>query len=234
MVVSKDTHDTIPTEHLLEVLGPAVLASIRDPFGIFSSDFRILWANKALAAIHQYQPEDAIGKICYQAFSKGEKPCKDCPMLPVYKTGRTHIMEKWHDFPDGVRRFGEVRSYPIRGKNREIVAIVMIIIETTEKKQQLEEQKKYAHFLAGKLKENNPREHQIEHPGAGACVKIKLSKRETEILRLLAEGFTNPQISQMLAVSTNTIKSYVNQIFNKLGVSDRTQAAVLAVRNKII
>ena len=44
--------DTLPVDHLLATLGPAVLKSIRDPFGIFSPDFRIIWANKAMAKIH--------------------------------------------------------------------------------------------------------------------------------------------------------------------------------------
>jgi DNA-binding NarL/FixJ family response regulator len=56
-----------------------------------------------------------------------------------------------------------------------------------------------------------------------------LSPRETEVLRLMARGFTNQQISRGLFISVSTVKKHVRSIIAKLGVSDRTQAAVKAV-----
>jgi DNA-binding NarL/FixJ family response regulator len=55
-----------------------------------------------------------------------------------------------------------------------------------------------------------------------------LTKRELEVLRLLAQGLTNQEIAQSLVVSTLTVKTHVQRIIGKLGVSDRTQAAVRA------
>lgn len=55
-----------------------------------------------------------------------------------------------------------------------------------------------------------------------------LSAREEEVLRLIAAGTTNRQIAQNLHVSLSTVKTYVERIIRKLGVSDRTQAAVKA------
>jgi DNA-binding NarL/FixJ family response regulator len=60
-------------------------------------------------------------------------------------------------------------------------------------------------------------------------VSEPLTDRETEILRLLAQGQTNPQIARELVVSPGTIKNHVRHIIAKLGVSDRTQAAVRAM-----
>ena len=57
-----------------------------------------------------------------------------------------------------------------------------------------------------------------------------LGDREKEILRLLARGYTNPEIAQRLFLSEGTVRNYVSSIFSKLGVTDRTQAAVLALR----
>ena len=51
---------------------------------------------------------------------------------------------------------------------------------------------------------------------------------------MIVEGKSNPEIASNLYLSTNTIKSHVNGIFNKLGVSDRVQAAVFAVRNQLV
>jgi NarL family two-component system response regulator LiaR len=56
-----------------------------------------------------------------------------------------------------------------------------------------------------------------------------ITPREAEVLKLLAQGRTNPQIAQDLAVSRGTVKIHVQNIISKLGVSDRTQAAVRAI-----
>ena len=62
----------------------------------------------------------------------------------------------------------------------------------------------------------------------------KLTKREVQVLRLVAGGSTNTAISEILAISPHTVKSHIIHIFNKLNVNDRTQAAVWATRHKIL
>ncbi|EKV02696.1 response regulator containing a CheY-like receiver domain and an HTH DNA-binding domain [Leptolyngbya sp. PCC 7375] len=57
-----------------------------------------------------------------------------------------------------------------------------------------------------------------------------LSTRELEVLKLIVEGYSNPEIGEKLFLSTNTVKTYVKGIMNKLVVNDRVQAAVLALR----
>ncbi|MDP9352813.1 MAG: response regulator transcription factor [Chloroflexota bacterium] len=61
------------------------------------------------------------------------------------------------------------------------------------------------------------------------CSVEPLTPREVEVLRLVAEGLTNREIGQTLGLSAATIKVHVQHIIAKLGVSDRTQAAVRAV-----
>jgi DNA-binding NarL/FixJ family response regulator len=56
-----------------------------------------------------------------------------------------------------------------------------------------------------------------------------LTPREVEVLRLLSQGQTNPQIAENLLYSVSTVKAHVRSILSKLGVSDRTQAAVKAI-----
>ena len=58
--------------------------------------------------------------------------------------------------------------------------------------------------------------------------KIKLTPRENDVLELITFGKTNPQISELLGISTNTVTGYVKQIYLKLGVSDRVSAALRA------
>ena len=63
---------------------------------------------------------------------------------------------------------------------------------------------------------------------------IDLTKRELQVLRLMAQGLTNINISGILSISPHTVKTHVIRIFNKLGVSDRTLAATLATRLNLI
>ena len=58
---------------------------------------------------------------------------------------------------------------------------------------------------------------------------VQLSPREREVLQLLAQGLTNREIARALTVSASTVKIHVEHILAKLGVSDRTQAAVRAI-----
>jgi len=64
-------------------------------------------------------------------------------------------------------------------------------------------------------------------PDAGA----QLTDREREVLRLLADGRSNKEIARSLVVSERTVKGHVSNILGKLGLQDRTQAALFAVRN---
>ena len=61
-----------------------------------------------------------------------------------------------------------------------------------------------------------------------------LTKRELQVLKLVAQGLTNPEISEQLFISPHTVKSHVVHIYKKLGVNDRAQAAVFASRYKLI
>jgi DNA-binding NarL/FixJ family response regulator len=66
-------------------------------------------------------------------------------------------------------------------------------------------------------------------PSAGGHGSDELTNRELEVVRLVADGLTNAEIAAALFISTGTVKVHVERIIDKLGVSDRTQAAVRAV-----
>ena len=61
-----------------------------------------------------------------------------------------------------------------------------------------------------------------------------LSPRESEVLRLIAEGRDNPEIARALIISQSTVKRHVEAILMKLGVDNRVQAAVVAVRRQLV
>ncbi len=62
-------------------------------------------------------------------------------------------------------------------------------------------------------------------------VTSKLTEREIDILRLIANGLSNADISERLFLSEGTVRNHVSAILAKLGVSDRTQAAVIAIQH---
>ncbi|MBD1938953.1 response regulator transcription factor [Microcoleus sp. FACHB-68] len=62
----------------------------------------------------------------------------------------------------------------------------------------------------------------------------QLSQRELEVLKLMVEGLSNPEIAAHLYLSPNTVKTHVRGIMNKLAVDDRVQAAVVALRAGIV
>lgn len=61
-----------------------------------------------------------------------------------------------------------------------------------------------------------------------------LTKRELEVLKLMAVGSYNKEIGEKLNISERTVKNHISSIFKKIDVSDRTQAAIFAIRNNLI
>lgn len=68
-------------------------------------------------------------------------------------------------------------------------------------------------------------------PGAAA---EELTEREVEVLRRIAEGLSNKEIGDQLGISESTVKTHVNHLLGKLGVTDRTKALVLALKRGLV
>ena len=83
--------------------------------------------------------------------------------------------------------------------------------------------------LAPLLKERLENINQLN-----SSVDKPLTKREIEVLKLVTEGLFNKEIAFKLSISEKTVKNHVSNIFKKISVSDRTQAAVYAIKKNIV
>lgn len=70
--------------------------------------------------------------------------------------------------------------------------------------------------------------------GGSTRMPIDITAREHDVLRLVVEGLPNKQIAQRLGIGEKTVKTHVSRVLAKLGVADRTQAAVLAIREGLV
>lgn len=114
------------------------------------------------------------------------------------------------------------QGYILKDANQE--DLVKAIIETAAGRTPVDP------AIAGKLF------NRVAHhpPDRDTTLMDKLSPRERELLSLLAKGFTNTEIAARLFLSEGTVRNYLSSVFNKLGVTDRTQAAILAIQHGLV
>jgi two-component system, NarL family, response regulator LiaR len=104
--------------------------------------------------------------------------------------------------------------------------LIKVIIDTVKGRSHIDPQ------VAGKVLRHVA--HQPAQVLPDRNLISQLGDREREVLRLLATGLSNAEIAQTLFLSVGTVKNYVSVILSKLGVADRTQAAILAMRAGLV
>ena len=131
------------------------------------------------------------------------------------------LFSDWENpsFLDRMKKAGAVGLIPK-------TASLETIVELTQKAIQGEQlwQRKDSRKLSGAM----------AAPRLDSKIQFPLTQREFEVLRAIAKGQTNKRVAETLGISYETVKEHVGHILIKLNVSDRTQAALLAVRHGLI
>ncbi|MEM5787614.1 MAG: LuxR C-terminal-related transcriptional regulator [Syntrophobacteraceae bacterium] len=196
---------------------------------VIDRDYRIVWHNRVPGESRN------TGQFCYAFYQKRDTPCMRCPVAVVFDSGKECILERkrYERLPNGRSRWGEIRAYPVSSCGGSIDYCITIGFDITEKRLEREKQQKHIENLERKLKtlaEISSGKMAAGHEG----IHIRLTKRQSEVLKLMGQGLSNAEISKILSLSPHTIKSHVMNLFNKLGVNDRTEASALAVRLRLI
>lgn len=76
--------------------------------------------------------------------------------------------------------------------------------------------------------------HAVRPANASAHPEVKLTDREVDVLRLIAKGYRAPEVAPLLGITASTVSSYVRDIYRKLGISSRAEAAMEAARRGLV
>ncbi len=162
--------------------------------------------------------------------------CQKCGYLTcmAFAAGVTRGRVMADKCPCLISPISENAVYPVFDKMGKVVNSVSLRFNTSGLKKQIQEQHEQILFLEASLRANNQNENQADSPMGLGKSDSGLTNREIEVLAHIAQGYTNNEISGILFISPHTVKSHMINIFNKLNVNDRTQAAVLATQKGII
>ena len=212
---------------LSSLLPEAILDSVDQMVVVVDRRFRIVWINRAAQTCSILnRHERIIGRRCYRILAGKTSPCeKDCPVKPVFETGRPYSVEKKAVADHGGHQWFEARAYPIFDRNGRVAYSARLSFDITRLKNGSAKAPCELEIIDRALNLKD---------GSRYPVRNTLTAREMEVISLLAQGMTNPQIADTLDISPHTAKRHVMNIFNKLGVNDRTQAAVWAARENLI
>lgn len=134
--------------------------------------------------------------------------------------------------PHMVKPMEEKATFPVCDRNGNVVETVSIDIDSDHLYQQINLHEAKIQELQLRLV-SYEKDRNATIDAANSALPAPLTKREIEVLRLIALGATNREISAELQISQHTAKSHVVNIFSKIGVNDRAQASAWGAMNGV-
>jgi DNA-binding CsgD family transcriptional regulator/ArsR family metal-binding transcriptional regulator len=162
--------------------------------------------------------------------------CRECGYLTCMAFAAAIMKGKaaTDECPGLALPISENAVYPVFDDTGNLVNSVSLQINTSRLKNQIQAQHEQILKLEAALRTDPQNKKAMDASRPSEKTDFGLTNREIEVLKLIAEGYTNNEISGILFISPHTVKSHMIHIFNKLGVNDRTQAAVMATQKNLI
>lgn len=205
------------------------LGSTADGMAAVAPGGRILTWNEGAAALLGYSPEEVVGKPCYEVFGWLDR-CGN----PICSAHCPHCR-----LSDG-EELVQTRDVIAHSKSG---TAVWLSVSTLVPPPELRHEARLVHLfreiglppelerlVAERLGSQNGTDAEIAADTERAAALARLTRREREVLQLLADGADTKEIADRLTLSSTTVRNHVQNILDKLGVHSRLEAAVLFVR----
>ncbi len=106
-----------------------ILSSMSEKVVYHDREMKIRWANRAACEYFKLQPEEIIGKRCYEALGRQQEDCRGCPVKKVLGTGRYH--QDTLNFPDGKTML--ISAHPVFNSDGNLTGVVEVNLDITER-----------------------------------------------------------------------------------------------------
>jgi PAS domain S-box-containing protein len=208
------------------------------PDGIiqFDRQLRIAYVNPAGERLRGRSALEMLGKTSEEAgLAAARLPGWEPTLHRVFLTGREVLVDVVMVAPDGDERVLQARLSPVFGGDGSVESVMAIARDVSDRRREEAQRERLFRELMereGRLQamveEILLAQNARRQRSRGAVALLRLTPRERDILRLLAEGRTNQQIGLELGLSHGTVRNHVSHMLPKLDAADRTQAAIRA------
>ena len=220
-VAKPETSDTQDTR-LKELPGRqkdifrALIETFPDGIVILGSELEVIYENPSISRILGYKPGEFIGKDTFAVIHPD-----DMPRVARRLTTMIHN-------PDDTGSHAQCRVRHKDGTWRVVDAVANNLLHDPIVKGIV--------IVIHKVSRRSRDERELVEEAAALAMAKKYHLTETEhrVLTLIAEGKSNPQIAEQLVVSPSTVRFHVTNILSKLGVTNRTEAATIALRRHLV
>lgn len=160
--------------------------------------------------------EDVVDIVLYDSFAQAESDPESIGMLVANPRAHRVVIYTWNFHPDLVARARDLGASGYLSKTlpaRELVAALEAVHA--------------GEIVVSEAPGKDRRLVGLDWPGRGEG----LTDRESEILALITQGRSNAEVAELTFLSPNTVKSYIRNVYRKIGVASRTQAVLWGVRH---
>ncbi len=198
---------------------------------------RIVYWGASAQSLLGHAPEEVLGKPCYDVVagrdSQNYRLCRrNCPVIVNARRGRpTPEYDVLCAMPTGEQRWLNV-SIMVFKRNGGASRILHLLRDVTSRRRR-EDFAQRARAAIDDLLAQEPDKAYMAMD-SGHLLAPSLSKREAEVLRLLASGLSTPQIAQELGIQVVTARNHITRLLTKLGVENRLKAVVYASEHHLI